>query len=176
MRQFGVCLLYLINLCKYLPLQFPRTEGLKRGKLKITYFKVYNNITFILKHELQRKKICYLGFLEDPIEIAHLPCKQKSRHLSLLGCDSLLQQTYSKCISAMLQYLQYLPKGNAASGASKLSRPSLSFLQPFFFLIFVVFADFLVMHLQELVRMVFISATAICDQLKLAGLSTLQVH
>lgn len=46
----------------------------------------------------------------------------------------------------------------------------------FFFLIFVVFADFLVMHLQELVRMVFIAATAICDQLKLAGLSTLQVH
>ena len=45
-----------------------------------------------------------------------------------------------------------------------------------FFLIFVVFADFLVMHLQELVRMVFIAATAICDQLKLAGLSTLQVH
>ncbi|CAH3014392.1 unnamed protein product [Porites evermanni] len=34
--------------------------------------------------------------------------------------------------------------------------------------------DFLVMHLQELVRMVFIAATAICDQLKLAGLSTLQ--
>lgn len=42
--------------------------------------------------------------------------------------------------------------------------------------IFVVFADFLVMHLQELVRMVFIAATAICDQLKLAGLSTLQVY
>ena len=36
--------------------------------------------------------------------------------------------------------------------------------------------DFLVMHLQELVRMVFIAATAICDQLKLAGLSTLQVY
>lgn len=35
--------------------------------------------------------------------------------------------------------------------------------------------DFLIMHLQELVRMVFIAATAICDQLKLAGLSTLQV-
>ncbi|XP_015763644.1 PREDICTED: HEAT repeat-containing protein 5B-like isoform X1 [Acropora digitifera] len=34
--------------------------------------------------------------------------------------------------------------------------------------------DFLVMHLQELVRMVFIAATAICDQLKLEGLSTLQ--
>lgn len=36
-------------------------------------------------------------------------------------------------------------------------------------------SDFLVMHLQELVRMVFIAATAICDQLKLEGLSTLQV-
>lgn len=35
--------------------------------------------------------------------------------------------------------------------------------------------DFLIMHLQELVRMVFIAATAICDHLKLAGLSTLQV-
>jgi len=32
------------------------------------------------------------------------------------------------------------------------------------------------MHLQELVRMVFIAATAICDQLKLEGLSTLQVQ
>lgn len=46
----------------------------------------------------------------------------------------------------------------------------------FFIIIFVVFLDFLVMHLQELVRMVFIAATAICDQLKLAGLSTLQVY
>ncbi|PFX25411.1 HEAT repeat-containing protein 5B [Stylophora pistillata] len=34
--------------------------------------------------------------------------------------------------------------------------------------------DFLVMHLQELVRMVFIAATATCDHLKLEGLSTLQ--
>ena len=46
-----------------------------------------------------------------------------------------------------------------------------------FFLVLSIFlADFLVMHLQELVRMVFIAATAICDQLKLEGLSTLQVQ
>ena len=45
-----------------------------------------------------------------------------------------------------------------------------------FFYYFRCFLDFLVMHLQELVRMVFIAATAICDQLKLAGLSTLQVY
>ena len=43
-------------------------------------------------------------------------------------------------------------------------------------LILFSLSDFLVMHLQELVRMVFIAATAICDQLKLAGLSTLQVY
>lgn len=43
-------------------------------------------------------------------------------------------------------------------------------------LIWFSLVDFLVMHLQELVRMVFIAATATCDHLKLEGLSTLQVQ
>ena len=43
-------------------------------------------------------------------------------------------------------------------------------------LIWFYLVDFLVMHLQELVRMVFIAATATCDHLKLEGLSTLQVQ
>ena len=68
------------------------------------------------------------------------------------------------------------PKRKCSFRSIKVVKAIVVISQPFFFLIFVVFADFLVMHLQELVRMVFIAATAICDQLKLAGLSTLQVH
>ena len=69
------------------------------------------------------------------------------------------------------------PKRKCSFRSIKVVKAIIVISQPFFFfLIFVVFADFLVMHLQELVRMVFIAATAICDQLKLAGLSTLQVH
>lgn len=131
-------------------------------------------LRLFLNMNCNAKKIsCYLRFLEDPIEVVHLPCKQNSRHLSFISCDSFLQQTYSKCISAMLQFI--LPKRKCSFRSIKVVNAITVISQPFFF-IFVVFSDFLVMHLQELVRMVFIAATAICDQLKLAGLSTLQVY
>ena len=69
--------------------------------------------------------------------------------------------------------LQYIPPKRKCSLRSIKVVNAITVIT--FFFIFVVFSDFLVMHLQELVRMVFIAATAICDQLKLAGLSTLQV-
>ena len=74
----------------------------------------------------------------------------------------------------MLQFIP--PKRKCSFRSIKVVNAITVVSQRFFFIIFVVFLDFLVMHLQELVRMVFIAATAICDQLKLAGLSTLQVY